>query len=399
MGRTGPSLNLLLYPSPLAQPGRVGKIARSLHGTGRFDRTEVVGVDSTDLPTRQPLAPGVELVRIRGAGIRERFGALRILLFWQARVYLRYRRENLSAVAAQNLFLLPLAHRLARRTGAVFAYNAHELETETIASKGPRRRIQRLIERHWIRRTDIVSVVNEPIAQWYREAYPGIEPVVVTNSPLDAGGSVDLRALLGVPEDRILYIHVGYLAPGRSIPLLLEVFSKAENAQIVFLGDGALRPKVEAAARLHPNIHWLAPVPPDEVVAHVRGADVSLCLIEDLCLSMRLSSPNKLMESLAAGVPPLCSDLPEARRLLGDRAPTWVLDDAGAGLAEAVARISREDVDAFRADPPKIPAWEDQARALESAYEAALDAKNPAPGPSAPGSGEEPLGAERGRSR
>lgn len=396
MGREGPSLNLLLYPSPLAQPGRVGKIARSLQSTGRFERTEVVGVDSTDLPVHQDLAPGVELTRIRGASIRERLGGLRILLFWQARVYRHYRRLNVRAVAAQNLFLLPLAHLLARRTGAVFAYNAHELETETIASKGLRRRIQRLIERHWITKTDLVSVVNEPIADWYRRAYPGIEPVVVTNSPLDAGGSVDLRGMLAVPEDHLLYIHVGYLAPGRSIPLLLEVFSTADNADIVFLGDGARRPEVEAAARTRPNIHWLAPVPPDEVVAHVRGADASLCLIEDLCLSMALSSPNKLLESLAAGVPPLCSDLAEARRLLGDRASTWVLDDVEAGLAGAIARISREDVDAFRADPPSIPAWEDQARALEAAYERALDAKDPA-SPTAGGVSGVP--DEPGRSR
>lgn len=376
MSAKGPALNLLIYPSPLAQPGRITKIARSLHTQERFERTEILGVDSTQLPARESLAPGIELRRIRGASIRERFGAIRLLLFWQMRVYWYYRRKNVKAVAAQNLFLLPMVHALARRTGAVFAYNAHELETETIASKGLRQKIQRLIEKHWIYKADLVSVVNEPIGAWYRQAYPGISPIAVTNSPLDAGGTVDLRERLHVPEGHLLYIHVGYLAPGRSIPLLLEVFAKAKNAEIVFLGDGVLRAEVEAAAQAHSNIHWMAPVAPEEVVSYVRGADVSLCLIEDLCLSMALSSPNKLMESLAAQVPPLCSDLVEARRLLGERASIWVLEDVEAELADAIARISHKDVEAFKASPPSIPAWEDQVKGLVAAYDRALEAKS-----------------------
>lgn len=371
-----PLKNLLIYPSPLAQPGRISKIARSLQSTGLFDSTEIVGVDSTDLPAHEDLAEGISFVRIRGAGIRERLGALRILLFWQARVYAHYRKQRLGAVGAQNLFLLPALHALAKRTGAVLAYNAHELETETIASKGLRRRIQRVIERRWIYEADLVSVVNEPIAQWYRETYPGIEPIVLTNSPVDSGGRVDLRSALGVPEDRLLYIHVGYLSPGRMIPELVGAFSASDRADLLFLGDGALRPLVEEAARAHGNIHWLPPVPPDEVVAHVRGADVALCLIEDLCLSMRLSTPNKLMEALAAGTPPLCSDLVEARRLLGDRAPSWILADPARDLPAALERIGAEDVAAFRADPPVIPSWNEQARALGEAYAAALAKKS-----------------------
>ena len=372
-----PGLNLLIYPSPLAGPGRVSKIARSLQSSGRFTGTRIVGVDSTDLPSRQDLGGGVELIRIRGANLKDRLGALRILTLWQARVYRAFRNQKVTAVAAQNLFVLPMAHALARRTGAVFAYNAHELETETIASKGLRRKVQRLIERRYIRKADVVSVVNEPIAQWYRSAYPGVEPVVVTNSPVDSGERVDLRTRLSVPDDALLYIHVGFITTGRSVPLILDVFSRHPEAHVVFLGDGALRPEVERAAEDFPNIHWLPSVAPDEVVAHVRGADVGLCLIEHSCLSMALSTPNKLMEALKAGIPPLCSDLVEARRILGDSARTWVLEDPSSQLESAIARITPADVERFKADPPKIPTWDEQAVSLVASYARALDAPDP----------------------
>ena len=365
------ALNLLLYPSDLASPGRLVKIARSL--SSLFSSTQVVGIDQGALPTDEAVAPTVHLTRIRGASLGAPLGGVRVVGAWGARVYRRFACERVGAVSAQNLFLLPLAHALARRTGAVFAYNAHELETETVGSAGLRQRLQRVIERRYIRRADVVSVVNESIAQWYREAYPGVDPVVVTNAPTGADGVIDLRARLGIPEGALLYLHSGYLAPGRNIPLILRAFEQVTSAHVVFVGSGALLPEVERAAASHPNIHHLPPVQPEQVLAMTRGADVALCLIESGCLSHRMSTPNKMMEAFAAGVPALCSPLAEARRYLGDQAPTWVLEDPECDLASALRHITRDDIDAFEA--PRIPTWEEGAARLRKAYERALAAR------------------------
>ena len=365
------ALNLLLYPSDLASPGRLVKIARSL--SPLFSQTQVVGIDQGALPTDEAVAPTVHLTRIRGASLGAPLGGLRVVGAWGARVYRRFACERVGAVSAQNLFLLPLAHALARRTGAVFAYNAHELETETVGSAGLRQRLQRVIERRYIRRVDVVSVVNESIAQWYREAYPGVDPVVVTNAPTGADGVIDLRARLGIPEGALLYLHSGYLAPGRNIPLILRAFEQVTSAHVVFVGSGTLLPEVERAAASHPNIHHLPPVEPEQVLAMTRGADVALCLIESGCLSHRMSTPNKMMEAFAAGVPALCSPLAEARRYLGDQAPAWVLEDPERDLASALRHITRDDIDAFEA--PRIPTWEEGAARLRKAYERALAAR------------------------
>ena len=365
------ALNLLLYPSDLASPGRLVKIARSL--SSLFSSTQVVGIDQGALPTDEAVAPTVHLTRIQGASLGAPLGGVRVVGAWGARVYRRFACERVGAVSAQNLFLLPLAHALARRTGAVFAYNAHELETETVGSAGLRQRLQRVIERRYIRRADVVSVVNESIAQWYREAYPGVDPVIVTNAPTGADGDIDLRAQLGIPEGALLYQHSGYLAPGRNIPLILRAFEQVTSAHVVFVGSGALLPEVERAAASHPNIHHLPPMEPEQVLAMTRGADVALCLIESGCLSHRMSTPNKMMEAFAAGVPALCSPLAEARRYLGDQAPAWVLEDPERDLASALRHITRDDIDAFEA--PRIPTWEEGAARLRKAYERALAAR------------------------
>ena len=216
-------------------------------------------------------------------------------------------------------------------------------------------------------------MVNESIAQWYRDTYPGVDPVVVTNAPTGAEGVIDLHTQLGIPQEAILYLHSGYLAPGRNIPLILSAFQQVTSAHVVFVGSGALLPEVERAAAEHSNIHHLPPVEPDQVLAMTRGADVALCLIESGCLSHRMSTPNKMMEAFAAGVPALCSPLSEARRYLGDQADTWVLEDPERDLVPALESITREDIEAFTA--PTIPTWEEGAARLREAYERALAAR------------------------
>jgi len=51
------ALNLLLYPSNLASPGRLVKIARSL--SPLFSQTHVVGIDQGGLPTDEAVAASV----------------------------------------------------------------------------------------------------------------------------------------------------------------------------------------------------------------------------------------------------------------------------------------------------------------------------------------------------
>ena len=197
--------------------------------------------------------------------------------------------------------------------------------------------------------------------------------MVLTNTPIDDGKSVDLRRQLDIPEDDLLYIHVGFLTAGRSIPLLLREFALRPHVHLAFLGDGAMRPLVEEAMRSAPNIHLVSTVAPDEVVSMVRGADVGLCVIEYVSLSDKLSTPNKLMEAWVAGIPPLSSDLIEARRLLGPMlSQTWVLENPEQELGAALDRIGTGEITEFKKHWHPVPTWDDHAVDLVRAYREAL---------------------------
>lgn len=362
-------LYLQVYPSSLVNASRMGKIGRSIQDTGLFDETHLVGVHADDQPSEEDLGGGLKIVRVRGSGRRGNIGRVLRVLLWQPRVFQRYRRKRVALVAAHNIWVLPMCWLLSRGTGARLVYNAHELETETAAITGVKQVVARQIEARFIRRCAFVSVVNEPIADWYESTYRIARPVVVGNVPTVRDEEVGFRERLGVGAEEMLYVHTGHLVSGRNIPLILEAFSTSPH-HVVFLGDGPYRADVEAAGRAHPTIHWVPPVDPELIVAHVREADVGLCLIErQSSLSDRLSSPNKLMEALAAGIPALCTDLVEARRQLGQDADRWVLGDAETELAGALASITKDDCAAFRATWAGVKPWADEVAPLARAVE------------------------------
>lgn len=365
-------LNLVIYPSSLVNASRVMKLGQSLQEGIDFVETQLVGIQPGDLPDRESVAPQVDIVRVRGSARTGTLGRILKVALWQPRVYLRYRTARLSFVAAQNVWILPLCWQLCRKTGALLAYNPHELETETTSMRGLKRWAARRIESRYIPRAAVVSTVSASIADWYESRYGLGRPVVVGNVPISADGRSELRADLGLDDDAVLYVHTGHLVERRNIPTILRAFEAQPACHVVFFGDGPLREDVERSASEFPNIHRLDPVAPNLVVANVRAADVALCLTEPAGLSNQRACPNKLMEGLAANTPVLCSDLIEARRVLGDLASEWILADPEADLQDALLRIDRRAVQAFRAQWKGVPSWADQVGPLVEAYRAAI---------------------------
>jgi glycosyltransferase involved in cell wall biosynthesis len=362
-----------IYPSDLVNASRMLKVATSLHDAGLFDEAHLVGVRSGELPETETVADGVRIVRIGGSRRGGAVGQLLRAALWQPKVFARYRGRRIAAVAAHNVWVLPLAWSLSRYGRAPLIYNAHELETETSGRRGLKKRAAKLVESRLIRKCAVVSVVNDSISDWYEREYTIERPVAVRNVPVARHESVGLRERLGVSPDDMLYVHTGHLTIGRNIPLVLETFAKSAH-HVVFIGNGPLQPDVTAAAAASPNIHWLPSVSHDLVVAHVREADAGLCLIEvQMDLSYRLATPNKLLEALVAGTPALCSDMVEARRLLGDLAADWVLADPTHDLAAALERIGKGDVERFRARWRTELTWDDEVAPLIAAYRCALD--------------------------
>jgi glycosyltransferase involved in cell wall biosynthesis len=270
----------------------------------------------------------------------------------------------------------------ARRCGARLVYDSHELATGVPYRGGAWPAVVATAERLGAPRADATITVSTGIAARLSERYRlRAEPVVVRNlpdlPPPGAAPAPDLRRVLGI-GDAPLIVHQGAATPGRGCETLLDAMTLLPEAHLLLLG--AAGPHAEnligsAAARgLAPRTHLLAPVAPEALLSHTAQADVGVSLLEDSCENHRLALPNKLFEYLAAGLPVVVSDLPEAARLVRERGVGWCAAPGDPASVAATLRtaLARRGDEALRDRLGRAAAelsWQREKQRLLAVYE------------------------------
>jgi glycosyltransferase involved in cell wall biosynthesis len=280
------------------------------------------------------------------------------------------------------------------RPGTPIVYDAHELFLETgtaLRLPGPGRALIRLVERRLARRAAAVITVNEAIAAVLRRRY-GLRSVTAVHNATDprpaTGPRPDLlRRAAGIPAGAPVVLYHGALSADRGVEQLMAALLEPElaGAHLCLLGYGELADAYRAAATAPERggrVHLLPPVTPDVLLDWIASADVGAMPIQAATLNLRLSTPNKLFECLAAGVPVVASDFPAMRAIVLDPGGPLgqVCDPADPraiataiasilGLPEADAAALRE-----RCRQAAIQRWNWQAQAalLVAAYRAVV---------------------------
>jgi glycosyltransferase involved in cell wall biosynthesis len=261
-------------------------------------------------------------------------------------------------------------------TPARVVYDSHELYVESgrNARQGTlARRWLKSLERRLAGESVALVTVNATLEAILRKRLGFTRSVVVHNAPsrwTPPEPQPDLfRQRLNLrPEARIVLYHGG-LTADRGLRVLLDAMLRPgmDDAHLVFLGYGPLRDELaERAAdpRSGGRVHVLDAVPPDELALWVASADVGAMPNQPATANERLSTPNKLFESMAVGLPVVSSDFPERRRIILDdpAGPLGAVCDPTSPAAIATAIRSILDL-------PPAERTALRARILQAAHE------------------------------
>jgi glycosyltransferase involved in cell wall biosynthesis len=279
----------------------------------------------------------VGLLRLVGRALaRGRPGGVEWLLWWRYTVLAWaadaaraapeadvYHGHDLTALTAASLI-----RSKATDATAVVVYDSHEIFLES-RSHAARPRWARAIvaawERQMTRKAAALITVNDACARELERRLRPRRTVVVHNcpprwTPPDPPPDL-LRRAAGIPAGAPIVLCHGGFQPNRGLEETAEAMTRPglETAHLVYLGfrTGIIEP-ILADPRLAGRVHLLDAVPPDELLSWVSGADVDVMAFRPVNLNNRLSTPNKLFESLAAGVPVVSSDFPVRRAIVID---------------------------------------------------------------------------------
>jgi glycosyltransferase involved in cell wall biosynthesis len=215
---------------------------------------------------------------------------------------------------------IPVGLALGRKDRAPVIYDARDiyLEAANLARlPGPVRRVFGWIERRWARRASRVVTVNEAYAAVMADRFGVPTPLVVMNCSYRRPAADTrpwlLHDRLGLDRAIPLVLYHGGLTRDRGIEQLIAALPEMPGVALVLLGYGSMRAELDARAAdpaLAGRLFVLDAVAPTELHDWVASADVVALPIQPTTLNHRLTTPNKLFEAMAAGVPVVAGDLP-----------------------------------------------------------------------------------------
>jgi glycosyltransferase involved in cell wall biosynthesis len=351
----------------------VGRVGRALHRLpiGLVELAGLAGAALVTIPWAIVRAPFYALARRRP--VPSGGSNLDWLVRWRWVVIGWAERAAEAAPAADiyhghDLTGLEPAGRAWRRSGGGLVYDSHEIFLES-GSNAARPRLLKAIlarsERRWTSEADALVTVNESLARDLGARYRPRRTVVVHNCPArwePADPRPDLiRSATGIPADSPIALYHGSFAAHRGLEELASAILRPglELVHAVYLGYGSQRRMLDRMAedpRYGGRLHVLDAVPPENLLPWVASANVGVMPIQPSTRNHRMSTPNKLFECLAAGLPVVVSDFPEMHRIVLE-APSSPLgavcrpddvDDVARAIRSIVG-LPRDEQEALRA--------------------------------------------------
>lgn len=223
------------------------------------------------------------------------------------------------------------------------------------------------MERRLLERADLVIASSEKLLEAKRRTNP---QAVLVRHGVDHGHFARACEPGPVPDDlarlrRPVIGFFGLVADWIDLALVRRVADTYLGASVVLLGRVVTSTAPLEGAR---NVHLLGRKPYAELPAYCRGFDVALTPFKLNALALA-ANPLKAREYVAAGLPNVCTDLPELRAIPG----CTVVKDPDAFVVEVGRALEAGGPDPARSALVRGESWEAKVLEIRGHLEAALE--------------------------
>jgi glycosyltransferase involved in cell wall biosynthesis len=301
---------------------------------------------------------------------------------WEVAIEQFVSEHHIQALHVHDLPLVPAGLAAARKSQIPLVFDMHEIYPIMIrdriaaSSNGVRTRIHTglhnaLFSPRWWDRVEqraveeadrIIVVVEESKQRLERMSIDGDKIAVVLNAE-------DIDHFLGLPEhaevaseyrDDFLVGYVGGVdSPIRGLDNLVKawprVLQRIPNARLLIVGDGGVRPAIEAMVRdlnLTERVTFAGWVSFNEVAAYIKALDVAV-IPHAVNEHTNHTIPHKLFQYLAMGKLVVSSDIGPIRRILQDTQGGIIAAEySPQGFADAIVE-AHQRLRSGRHDPVK----------------------------------------------
>lgn len=362
----------LITPSYVPHPGGLERhVDKLAHGLARH------GVD-VEVLTQAPARRSAQVCEFNGVVVR-RFGASIGTSvapgLWE---HLRHTAMSFDVADAHG-YHLPLGLAVARAGARRLIFTPH----------GP---LQQLLRWPYARATRAlvtkaawtVCSSQAQSALLLRAVPSAAERIRVIPKGVDRAAIEAAEAFAGAPAT---VLSVGRLERHQRVDRALATMAGVDPAlRLVVIGDGSAMRSLRAYAAdllVSSRVDFLGCVPDAELYRWLRTATVVLALAE------QQSSGLQLLESFAAGVPAVASDVPVHHEAASyaDGAGVTFVPPTGSPLELADAICEAAWLRAAPAVPPPLPSWDEVVENTLALYEAAMLAEPHTTGPRGRGRG------------
>jgi len=236
---------------------------------------------------------------------------------------------------SNDLDTLPANYMISRIRKVPLIYDSHEYFTEVpeLINRPFTQKIWKGIERCLVPKIQDAVTVSPSIAGLYMEEYKK-EFRVVRNLPRrrEPVSDPSLRERYG---GKNIILYQGAINIGRGLEVMIRTMQYLDNAVFLVAGAGDIVSRLESMINelnVGDRVFLIGRLHPDELFPVTCNADIGLSFEEDMGLNYRYALPNKLFDYIHAGIPVLCSDLPEMKS---------VVEQYGVGIATSVREPER----------------------------------------------------------